>query len=209
MKALNSFRIYATNDVYLTISPNELFIGPGGAWAEIVALSLTPVGFWASTGLVSLSRPIARINYTYGYEFTATDEMMHSQDQQEYHAQNQFWDPDPVIKVDGSVVTTGFSLNETEGGVTFDEALSSDQLVTASYTHSLPSGVAQAVGIIATSLISERDLIGKGLGNLAEISVEEVRLRRDARRTGTLVVAAAVPDTARALLDPYRFIPVR
>jgi hypothetical protein len=80
--------------------------------------------------------------------------------------------------------------------------------VTVDYNHPVPSPVAEATGIIATSFLSDSDLIAKGLGNLAEISVEEVRLRRDSRRTGSFVVADAVPDTAKALLNGYQFVTV-
>jgi hypothetical protein len=46
------------------------------------------------------------------------------------------------------------------------------------------------------------------MGQLAEIRVEEVQLRRDARRTGTVVASEAVSDAAQALLAGFRFFSV-
>jgi hypothetical protein len=99
-----------------------------------------------------------------------------------------------------------------EGTVVFANDVNApdlDDVVTADYTYTLPYEVARATALIAASSISERDLVGKGLGNLAEIAVEEVRLRRDARKSGTVVSAEAIPSAAVGLLEGFRFISVR
>lgn len=207
VKSILSYQVYATNNVYIDIDPGDVFIEPRGGWTEIVALSMSPVGFWAATDLVSLTNPVLKLDYTYGWEFDVVDEILATDNDATYRAQNQFWTGTPTISVDGVEVTTGFTVNSSEGSVVFDDP-QIGSTVTATYTHTLPSNIPQAVALIASSLISERELIGKGLGNLAEIQVEEVRLRRDARRTGTMVVAEAVPDTARALLAPFKYISV-
>jgi hypothetical protein len=207
VKEIISYQVYATNNVYIDIDPDDIFIEPRGGWTEIVALSMSPVGFWAATDLISLQNPVLKLDYTYGWEFEVVDEILATDNDGLYRSQNQFWIGDPTIKVDGTEVTTGFTVNSQEGTVNFDDPQIGAS-VTATYVHALPSNIPQAVAIIAASLINERGLIGKGLGNLAEIQVEEVRLRRDARRTGTLVVAEAVPDTARALLAPFRYVAV-
>ncbi len=208
VKEVISYQVYATNNVYIEVSPDQLFVEPRGGWVEIVALSMSPVGFWAATDLISLTHPVLKLDYTYGYDFVVVDEQLASADQQTYRAQNQFWDADPEIKRDDTVITTGFTVNRTEGTVTFDVPENYSSSITASYIHHLPSNIPQAVAIISTAMLNERELVGKGLGNLAEIQVEEVRLRRDARRTGTMVVAEAIPSAAQALLAPFRQIAV-
>jgi hypothetical protein len=148
------------------------------------------------------------VDYTYGFEFTASDEILTTSDRTRYQAANQFWlaSPAPVIQVNGGTVSTGFTIDSTEGTVTFDAAQSFDDIVTASYSYPLPNEIAQGTALTASSLISERDLVGAGLGNLAEIQVEEVRLRREYRR---LAEAAStkdiVPTSAKSVLGPYRF----
>jgi hypothetical protein len=204
-----SFQVYATNDVYVDIDPQDLFIEPRGGWLEIVALSMSPVGFWAASGLISISRPVLKLDYEYGWSFQVRNEVLATDDDALYRSQNQFWDLDteaPVIKKNGTVVSSGITIDPIEGTVLFDSTPLLTDTITADYTHSLPSAIPQAVAIIVGSGINESSLVAKGLGNLAEIQVEEVRLRRDARRTGTMVVAETVPPAAQALLIPYRFI---
>lgn len=210
VRTLSHMDIDATNQVYVRLQGNDLYIDQSGGYVEIVALAITPIGFFGATGLVSLKDPVARISYTYGYDFAVRGEYLEATDAREYRAMNQFWweTPAPKVYVNGVHETTGFTINREEGTVIFDAAHSPDDLVSVDYNHPVPSPVAEATGIIATSLISDRDLISKGLGNLAEISIEEIKLRRDSRRTGSFVVADAVPDTAKALLNSYTFITV-
>lgn len=210
VRSIDGMRIYATNNVYVELGGNDLFIDNSGGYVEIVALAVSPIGFFGATGLVSLKNPIAKLDYTYGYEFAEVDDYLEPTDAREYRAEHQFWatTPAPEIKVDGVVVTTGFTINHHEGTVVFNDQLTLSNVVTASYTHPLPSEISQATGIIATFLLADRDLITKGLGNLAEIQIEEVKLRRDSRRTGSFVVADAVPDTAKALLAGYQHVTV-
>lgn len=210
VKTVTQFRIYATNNVYIEIQPNDIFVENEEGWAEIVALSLSPVGFWAAANIISLEHPISKVNYTYGWSFPVTDERLYPTDAWQYRAQNQFWDTTvpPTVKRNGATITTGFTVDTTEGVVTFDTAQVATDVITASYTYTLPHDVHQATGLVASTLVAERDLTMKGMGNLAEIQVEEVRLRRDARRTGTVVKAESVPDAAKTLLAPFRFIGV-
>ena len=123
---------------------------------------------------------------------------------------NQYWDElaDVNVYLNGTLVTTGFTVDRIEGTVIFP-GLDLDDVVTADYTHTLPFEIQRATALTAGTALSERDLTAKGMGQLAEISVEEVRLRRDARRTGTVVASEAMPATAMALLSGFRFITIR
>jgi hypothetical protein len=211
LRTVSKMDIDATNLVYIRFGSQDLYVDQGGQYVEPIAFALQPHGFFIATGIAQLKQPVARIDYTYGYDFAIRGEYLESTDAFEYRAQNQFWHstPEPVVYVNGSVETTGFQISLEEGSITFDEARAAEDVVTVDYNHSIPSPVAHATGVVATSLINDRDLIGKGLGNLAEISVEEVRLRRSFSRSGgSVVVADAVPDIAKALLASYQFVSV-
>lgn len=210
VKTVDSMRVYATNNVYVELGGDDLFIDISGGYVEIVALAVSPIGFFGATGLVSLRNPVAQLDYTYGWEFTEVGDYLEPTDAREYRSEHQFWtaDPAPIIYVNAVEQTTGFTINREEGTVVFDDPLTTADIVTADYTHPLPSEISQATGLIAASLISDRELITKGLGNLAEIQVEEVRLRRDSGRTGTFVVANAIPDSAKALLSGFQHVTV-
>lgn len=210
VRSVSSMRVYATNNVYVELGGDDLFIDISGGFIEVVALAITPIGFFGATGLVTLRNPVTRLDYTYGYDFEEVGDYLQPTDAREYRSEHQFWASNPVPQIykNSVAVTTGFSINALEGTVIFDSPLAAEDIVTADYHHTLPSEISQATGLIAASLISDRDLISKGLGNLAEIQVEEVRLRRDSRRTGTFVVADAIPDTAKALLAGFQHMSV-
>lgn len=210
IKTITSLKVMATSNQYLDVSADELFIQPGEGYTEIVALALTSVGlFGAAVPVIGLTNPITRTSYTYGYEFPVTGEYLEPTDAWTYRAQNQFWTAaDVTVYRDGVEITTGFTVDRIEGAIVFDEPQEHDDILTVDYTYSLPREIAQATAIAATTALAERDLTSKGLGQLAEIAVEEVRLRRDARRTGTVVAQEALPDSAQALLSGFRFVTV-
>ena len=216
IKAVTSLSIYATSTQYLAVNPARLYIEDEEGWVEIVEAGLTSIGLWgaAMMPMIGLEEYVVRTTYTYGYSFLASDEYLEPTDARTYRALNQFWDTtvDPVIYVNGTERTDGITIDPVEGTVLFDDDINApdlDDVVTADYTYTLPYEIARATALIAGSSIAERDLVGKGLGNLAEIAVEEVRLRRDARKSGTVVAADAIPNAAVVLLDGFRFISVR
>lgn len=210
-----SLRIYATGTQYLEVNPARLYIEDEEGWVEIVEASLTSVGLWGAAMVpgIGLENHVSATTYTYGWQFPADNEHLEPTDARTFRALNQFWTDDAVtVWVNGTERTTGFTIDREEGAIIFDDDVNApdyDDVVTASYIYPLPYEIQRATALIAGSSISERDLIGKGLGNLAEIAVEEVRLRRDARKTGTVVAADAVPNAAAVLLDGFRFITVR
>lgn len=210
IKTVTSLKVMATNNQYLDVTTSELFIQYGENYAEIVALALTSIGlFGAALPGIGLYNPVTRTSYTYGYEFPVIDEPLEPTDAFTFRAQNQFWTPATVtVRQDGDVITTGFTVDRVEGTVVFDEAQDPDKPVSVDYTYALPREIAQATAIATTTALAERDLTSKGLGQLAEIAVEEVRLRRDARKTGTVVASEALPDSAQALLSGFRFVTV-
>ena len=206
-REISSFKIYATNDVTVDISPDQLFLEPQRRWAEIVAFSLSPMGFWAATDLVSLTSPVARVSYSYGYSFPVVDEQIQpTETPGEYMADNGWWDENATVTVKKNDVTqsSGFTLHYEDGILLFDIPPAASDDITISYSYRVPQEVALATALIAQTMLAEDSLISKGMGGLAEIQVEEVRLRRDSRRTGTMVENEAVPPAARSLLAPYR-----
>ena len=190
--AFDEGEIYATNDYF------EL--------TSMAFTGLSPVGnlLWPGIGMQT---PIARVSYTYGYLLSVLGEELEQTDAKEFRAMNQWWfaDPAPVVYVDGTETTTGFTINYNEGMVTFDA--NQTGLVSVDYAHKLPSEIAEATGMVATDRIGERDLTRKGLHGLVELAVGEVRIRRDFPRAG--VQKIGVSDQVAQLLDPYKFITVR
>lgn len=211
LRSVSALRLHSTEDIFLATSESELFINPNAGWVEIAAVNFTPALFGAMAfPILGLAVPVARVDYVYGWLLPVADEDLYATDGLLYRAQNQWWvdDPAPEIKVDGAVVTTGFTLDLDEGTVEFEDPPSASARITASYTHRLPNELAQATAIVASALLGERDLVAKGMNRLEAIKVEEVELRRTIpQRAG--VIEASVPDAAKALLAGFTYMTVR
>lgn len=205
-------RVHLTNEQYIDISPDQLMINQSGNYIEIASLSLSPFGMFGLTNLpvYGILTPMVRVDYTYQWQFTVVEEVMEATDGLLFRGQHQFWldDPAPVIYKDGTDDTANVTVDLTEGTALYASAPAADEVITASYTYTLPTEIAQATAIITSHLMGERELAAKGMNRLETIEVEEVKLRRTIpQRAG--VVESSIPDSAKALLNGFTFMTVR
>lgn len=215
--AVSEFRVYSTPDVYVAIDPTEMFINNSAGWIEVSSLKLTQFGIFGAgvvTTLIGMYHPVAQATYTYGYRFAESGEYLEPTDASLYRAQNQFWDSTvpPVIRKNNVIVlASDYTIDYTEGTVLFTTPLAADDVVTASYTYTLPWQIAQATGIIAAEDLGESGLRGKGMAGVDHLTVGEISIRRSSplgQRGGTMV-AETVPIKAQTLLDGFAFITAR
>lgn len=208
IRTVDHLRIDVTNTQYVQIEADSLYVNPQESWVEPVSLALTTVGLFG-TGIlpnVGLDSPVSKLTYEYGWEFTATDEPLasYSGDAQ-LMAPDQFWtDDDVVIKQDGTTLTEGadYTLNRYEGMVTvsgYDAAA----YYTASYTYPLPRPFGLGVGLIATDVIAQQGIVGRGLVGLSSLTVEEISFRVS-RASG--ISQVPVNGAAASLLDPFVYL---
>jgi hypothetical protein len=110
--------------------------------------------------------------------------------------------------VDGVEADPGdYTVDFDEGTVTLDGTVTDTTRVHVDYYYRLHSGIARGVNIIAAGELGERNMTRKGLSGLIELAVGDVRIRRDFPRAGVRV--QGIPDRAKQLLDPFRFLSVR
>ena len=203
------FRIYVTNTQYVQFDPSDIFVRADSL--EIVSLAMTSNGLFgaAITPVLGLLVPQVQIDYTYGYQFTETDDVCDPTDARTFRASNQFWtDDDVTVKVDGVEVSSGFTVDREEGTVTFDTMQPAQALVEVSYGYTLPSDIPEAVGLIATKLLADRAIAAGGMTGLRSMKVGEISLERAMPRREEAAYTA-VPVEAAQLLDAYRFLTVR
>jgi hypothetical protein len=217
LKSVEGLRIYVTLTNFTEFAPEELMLNKVRGSLEIISFALTsttPFGAYVLPNM-GLQTPQARVDYTYGWEFTSVDEILEPTDANVYRAVNQFWDASDVeVKVGDVVVAPGdYTVDRTEGTITFSTQQAADALVTASYAYTLPQDIALATGWIAHDMITERELHDKGLGNVRSLRVGEIAIDRGrgdiVGRTSTDVSEIAIPAEAEGHLLPYRFITVR
>lgn len=210
--AISQFRIKVTNTQYLEIAPTELMINNTERYFEVVSLAITSQGLFNALVIpnVGLATPIATTNYTYGWDFTVTDEALTCSDGQTWRAQNQFWFTDteraPVVKKNGVLQTAGYTVDATEGTVVFSDNLVATDTVTVTYHHRLPSDIQYGVGHIMAHLHGQAELHARGMAHLTRLSVAEVTMeRRDPAKTESLasMLDVLVPEAA-LLLSAYR-----
>lgn len=208
VKTVTSCRIYVTNQQYISFSDSEMFVSR--SQIQIISFAMTANGLFGAAIIpsVGLMVPILRLGYTYGYVFTTTDEVLEPTDASTYRAQNQFWDDtDVTIQVDGATVTTGFTLDRTEGTVTFDDNQASSAVVTASYGYGLPSEIAEATGLIAAANMGERQMVARGMSGVRSLKIGEISIERNTLRRGETQLW--VPAEAGAMLEGFRHITLR
>lgn len=207
--SVEQLRIYVTNAQYIEFQTGELFLTKESI--HVTSLTVTSVGLFgvATMPIMGLHTPIAKIDYTYGYSYDVVDEELSTEDSLTYWALNQFWTAaDVTVKVNGTVVTTGFTIDRNEGTIVFGASQGS-AIVTASYTHPLLPEVAEAVGLTVESAISRHDLITRGMGGLRSLRVDDIEMERDSgTRTGQQR-SLTIPDEAKQLLDGLHIITIR
>lgn len=210
LKSVQSLRIFVTNSQYVDFAASELFVRRDSI--EVVSMTMTAVGLFGQYTLpiIGLTTPTARLSYTYGYSFTATEEFVEPTDGQLYRAQNQFWDNTAVVvKKNGVIQSTGFTIDRTEGTVRFDANLPADTVVSVSYGYSLPNEVAQATGITVARYIGDSELIAKGMSGVQSLRVGEISIDRFSPRATSNTMSVDLPNEAKQLLDGLQFMTAR
>lgn len=211
VKTFTEFRIYSTPNVYTEIDPANLFVNNSQGYVEVSSLQLTQFGIFGAgvvATLIGMYNPVAKANYTYGWDFTSTDEILEPTDAWTYRAQNQFWTSNQDVSVNGVPQTVGFTVDTAEGTVTFATPLAPDDTVTASYIYPLPSALAQATGMVTADILGERLLAAKDMLGVAEITAGEITIRRSragSTSANSTVLTSAVSASAQILLAPYQF----
>ena len=210
---INQFRIYVTNSQYVEIAPSELFINNSERWFEIVSYAVTSIGMFGAMIVpnIGLATPVAKVDYDYGWDFTVTDEPLTHSDGQTWRAQNQYWHSTadvegnsraPVIKKNGSTISTGFTIDYDEGTIVLDDNAAADDTYTATYHHKLPQELQYGTGHIVAHLHGQAEIHARGMAHLTQLRVAEVQMRRDvpggslAENLDSLVPEAAIQLSA-------------
>lgn len=218
VRAVQVFRIYVTNTQYVEIQAADLFVQNTARYLEVVSLAITSSGLFNALIIpnVGLATPTVKLTYTYGFTYSVTDEEIFAgQGNTLYQAVNQWWlvdaDHPVVVKVNGTVVPSGYTVNANQGSILFaanpgPEGDSGDPVsVTASYTHRLPQEIRDAIGLITRHELGESNLARKGMQGLDSIRLAEIQLnrpRQPATRGGLVTVdnlERLVPEAADLL----------
>jgi hypothetical protein len=210
IKSLEQLRIYATNTQYINVPPSEVFISNTERYIEVISMLLSGYGlFGMILPTMGLYTPQSKTAYTYGWDFDVTGEVLYPTDARTYRAQNQHWVTDSAaVYLAGTVQTTGYSVNPTEGTVTFDSAPGMGVEVAVDYTHNLPWEIRDGIASITTHLLGEREQQARGMTGVKKLTVAEVSIQNMDSKLNASNLATIEPGAAW-LLDGFKFVTVR
>lgn len=117
LKSVSAFSVWVTATQHVDFNTDELFITKDNF--HLTSINLTSAGLFGAIAVpvLGLKEPISKTTYTYGYDFAAVDEVLSGDSTYTvYRAVNQFWnDEDVTVKKNDVAITTGFTVNKTEG----------------------------------------------------------------------------------------------
>lgn len=207
IKACSSFQIHVTNTQYLNVPAGNLHVNKKPSYIEPV-IAASSIGVWSYSAIpvAGYVKPIAKVSYTYGYEFSSADEILFPDGGLVFRAANQWWVEAPSsVKKNGVAltVTTDYAYDLSEGTITLVNAFDYDDVITASYTFKLPGDIRDAVAMVCTQLLGNRAIVEAGMQGISGIKIEEVEIRqsRDAQSAKT-----EISGLAEQLLIPYRWM---
>lgn len=189
----------------ITMSGDKLYVEEVEGWVEPIALTVATIGVINLTQIptIGLRKPVARIDYTYGWDFTAQDEELVPASGGELRAANQFWftDEEISLKKNGSP-DVGFTYDAIEGTIT-PATYDNTATYSVTYHYPLPSDISRATAMIMSDLIGYTNINASGLSGLSGIRVEEIELRQSSRAG---FIAVPISPAVQALLAPYRYM---
>lgn len=189
IKSVERLRIYVTKTQYVEISANDLYINNTERYIEVVSLALTSSGLFNALIVpnVGLATPTAVVDYTYGWDFAVVGESLTPTDAMLWRAENQYWSssPAPVIYVGGQAQSSGYTVDYTEGTVTFDAMQAPDTRVTVDYHYRLPREIMYGAGWVVADLHGEAELHAKGMAHLSQIRLTDMSVTRMPERVGS------------------------
>jgi hypothetical protein len=205
IKTVSSLSIEITNNQSISFTQaGSLYHHATEGWVEPVDLALTSFGVFGYGILpnIGLRQPVARLNYTYGYDFYA-EEVVTAQSGGFFLADNQFFTDEDIILIDANddlVLPTDYTVNKTEGTVTMATPPTIGIEYTLSYHYKIPPAVVRATSMLVTDLIAAASLATTGVSILGSLKVEEVEIRSN---TKTGFLNTGVHGAAASLLAPY------
>lgn len=209
IKTVTALHLDLGKTYLVAIDPtDDIYINSIEQYVEIVAINPTIIGFYPLAVNLGLYNPIARISYTYGWEFGVAGDVLEAETPSLFSATYGNWDNTipPVVYIDGSEQDPGdYVINYDDGTVAFDTEPGVGTEITADYTYLAPDAVVQAIGLTATSLIGQSRLAGRGMIGLQSIRVAEVAITAMQPNRMVTKNGASIPAEAADLLGGFVF----
>lgn len=209
IRSVSAFQIMFTATYNITLNvATDLFINNQQGYVEIVASQPTiigypPIGYW-----FGLYQPVAQISYTYGWRFPVTGDLCEADSPTYYTASHGNWDSDDEVTVyvaGVEVDPSDYTIKYDDGAIVFTDAAQPDpdEEVTVDYVYTLPQPLADAVGIVATDLIGQSRIAGRGMIGLSSLRVAEITITAMQPSQYSSRNGVSIPAQAASLLNGF------
>lgn len=205
IRTVSSVTIEWTPTYSISVDSDQLFVSSQG-FVEIVAINPTIVGFPPFGYMVGPYDPFSVTNYTYGWQFTATSDVLEAISPTQFMASHGSWleGGTVTVEIDGvEVDPADYSYNTDDGTVTFATAPAPGEVATVSYVYTLPPAIEQATALIVTDMIGQARLATRGMTGLQSIRVAEVALTQMSPSQMSTKNGVSIPISAANFLAPF------
>lgn len=210
IKTVTAFHLDLGLTYTIEIPTDQLYINPMEQYVEVIALSPIVIAYYPQAVSLGLFNPIARVSYTYGWDFPVTGDVLEADNPSQFSAAYANWSTlvVPTVYFDGTEVDPDdYTVSYDDGIVTFSAGNNPGVgvEVTADYTYLPPSAIPDAIGLTTTMLLGSARMAQRDMIGLQSIKVAEVALTALAPSQTTTKNGATIPSEAADLLDGYVF----
>jgi hypothetical protein len=203
---ITAFKIQVTNTQYLDVALHYIFINKTSGYVEpVIAASSIGVWSYSMVPVAGLVVPVAKIDYSYGYDFKVAGEILYPDGGDAFRTANQWLVEDTVaVYKNGTelVIDVDFTVDLDEGVITLVNGYDLDDVVAADYHHRLPWEIRDAVGMVTTQLLGNKALVEAGMQGISGLKIEEVEIRQS---KDSMMAKTEISGLAAELLVPYRW----
>lgn len=231
VQTVNRYRIQVSNlsttgaGFFATLNPGDAVIAQYGSYVEVVPLQAITYSLSPVILELGLKHPLVQLDcFVCFYDPIFGETLIDTGDHINYRALRGFWastytqalhiQPNqlpaipPVIYVNGTITSSSnYTINYTEGQITFNSAQSASATISADYTSQIPDPVREAVIRQTTFLLGQRALNKMGMLGLDLAKSGDQQVQRTKQVRGVTRVEALCEEAATCLAD-YQEIPI-
>lgn len=200
LKDVSLYRVNVSRTQYIDFDEDKVFVQHDLGYVEPV-VPPTTTALYTAIPPWTLTSYVGYLSYTYGWDFTMTEELATHSGGELWGSQQFFTDEDLELRKDGVVVDPDDYEVDLDEGIFTPDTPPGSETWTATYHYKLPPGVAQATTLVGTDLSGAVKIASAGMIGLSGIKVEEVELRQSSKVN---FYVTPINPAAQLLLAQYR-----
>lgn len=226
IRQITRYRIQVSNltgsgaGFFANINSGDCVVNRTQRYVEIVPLQAVTYSLSPVILQMGLKPPIVEMDCEVGYFLPQLGEVLWDDgSHQNYYAQRGYWQTTytqslasqpavlppvpPVVYKNGVVQSSGFTINYTEGIVTFAPANQGSDVISADYTYAIPDNVRDAAVYQTTYILGQRALNQRGIQGLEFVRSGDQQIKRHLNADALQGVRGSLCTSAAQKLTQY------